>query len=330
MVGHTYRGEQTKSCQPTSKQRKPEPKQARITRARTTDPNQSPVGPNARANPKHPKPGEVPSTRLASEAATARFEQVFVNVRDRFPTVGPPNKDALGTPLAKDHLMLTIRKLTLGQGYRYLMDSIAVGDGRGDHSSELTRYYAESGTPPGRWKGNGLADLGGGKGIEHDSEVTESQLWNMLGLVADPLTGDPVGQALRIRRVSTADRISAKVARLPETLTGEDRALEVETIKAEEARAEKRIGKPVAGFDLTFSPSKSVSVAWALADAETKAIIYLCHQRAIDYVLGYAEREVIHSRSGKNGVLQEDVTGISLEPPTNSVNWSPKTEESAS
>jgi len=207
--------------------------------------------------------------------------------------------------------MLTIRKLTLGQGYRYLMDSIAVGDGRVDQSSELTRYYAESGTPPGRWKGRGLADLGGGKGIQHDSEVTESQLWNMLGLVADPLTGEPVGQALRIRRVSVSDRIKARVAGLPETLTGEDRALEIERIKAEEAQAEKKIGKPVAGFDLTFSPSKSVSVAWALADQKTKAIIYRCHQRAIDYVLGYAEREVIHSRSGKNGVLQEDVTGIS-------------------
>ncbi len=207
--------------------------------------------------------------------------------------------------------MLTIRKLSLGQGYRYLMDSIAVGDGRVDQSSELTRYYAESGTPPGRWKGNGLADLGGGKGIQHGSEVTESQLWNMLGLVADPLTGDPVGQALRIRRVSMADRIKAKVAGLPETLTGEDRALAIERIKSLEAQAEKKIGKPVAGFDLTFSPSKSVSVAWALADAETKAIIYRCHQRAIDYILSYAEREVFHSRSGKNGVLQEDVTGIS-------------------
>ncbi|MHB1734404.1 MAG: MobF family relaxase [Ferrimicrobium acidiphilum] len=207
--------------------------------------------------------------------------------------------------------MLTLRKLSLGQGYRYLMDSIAVGDGRVDQSSELTRYYAESGTPPGRWKGRGLADLGGGKGIQHGSEVTESQLWNMLGLVADPLTGEPVGQALRIRRVSMADRIKAKVARLPEALTGEDRVLAIERIKAGEAQAEKKIGKPVAGFDLTFSPSKSVSVAWALADPETKAVIYRCHQRAIDYVLGYAEREVIHSRSGKNGVLQEDVTGIS-------------------
>jgi conjugative relaxase-like TrwC/TraI family protein len=67
---------------------------------------------------------------------------------------------------------------------------------------------------------------------------------------------------------------------------------------------------PVAGFDLTFSVSKSVSVAWAAADEATKAVIYDCHRRAIDYVLAYAEREVFHSRSGTNGVVQEDVDGV--------------------
>ena len=66
----------------------------------------------------------------------------------------------------------------------------------------------------------------------------------------------------------------------------------------------------MAGFDLTFSPSKSVSVAWALADRDTKAQIYACHRRAIEVVLSYAEREVFHSRSGTNGVVQEDVEGV--------------------
>ena len=65
----------------------------------------------------------------------------------------------------------------------------------------------------------------------------------------------------------------------------------------------------MAGFDLTFSPSKAVSVAWALADEATKAVIYDCHRRAIDMVLAYAEREVFHSRSGTNGVVQEDIDG---------------------
>ena len=53
-----------------------------------------------------------------------------------------------------------------------------------------------------------------------------------------------------------------------------------------------------------------MSVAWALADDETKAVIYDCHLEAIDYVLSYAEREVFHSRSGKNGIVEEDVTGV--------------------
>jgi hypothetical protein len=67
---------------------------------------------------------------------------------------------------------------------------------------------------------------------------------------------------------------------------------------------------PVAGFDLTFSPSKSVSVGWAFADQGTKAVIYECHRRAIDYTVAYAERPVFHSRSGTNGVLQEHIDGV--------------------
>ena len=52
-------------------------------------------------------------------------------------------------------------------------------------------------------------------------------------------------------------------------------------------------GAPVAGFDLTFSPSKSISVVWALADEETRAVIYECHEQAIKYVISYAERESV-------------------------------------
>ncbi len=65
----------------------------------------------------------------------------------------------------------------------------------------------------------------------------------------------------------------------------------------------------MAGFDLTCSPAKSVSVAWALADEATKAVIYGCHRRAVEVVLAYAEAEVFRSRSGTNGVVEEDVEG---------------------
>ncbi len=53
-----------------------------------------------------------------------------------------------------------------------------------------------------------------------------------------------------------------------------------------------------------------MSTAWALADQGTQAIIFECHRRAIDYVLTYAEEHVFHSRSGTNGVVQEDIEGV--------------------
>ena len=66
----------------------------------------------------------------------------------------------------------------------------------------------------------------------------------------------------------------------------------------------------MAGFDLTFSAPKSVSVAWALADPQTQAVIYDAHQQALNHVIAYAEQHVFSSRSGKNGVVQEDIRGV--------------------
>jgi conjugative relaxase-like TrwC/TraI family protein len=166
--------------------------------------------------------------------------------------------------------LISIRRISLGGGFRYLMESVAVGDGAAERSSPLERYYAESGTPPGRFLGRGLADLDGGRGVAIGTQVSEEHLRFMLVALADPVSGEPVGSSPKAPAGAT----------------------------------------PVAGFDLTFSPSKSVSVAWALADSETKAVIYDCHLEAIDYVLSYAERDVFCSRSGPGGIVDEDVTGV--------------------
>ena len=82
----------------------------------------------------------------------------------------------------------------LGSGYRYLMESIAAGDGAVGTSSSLTRYYAESGTPPGVFLGAGLAALDGGRGVEKGSPATEQHLFNLLGMCADPVTGNALGR----------------------------------------------------------------------------------------------------------------------------------------
>jgi conjugative relaxase-like TrwC/TraI family protein len=165
--------------------------------------------------------------------------------------------------------VISIRRISLGGGFRYLIDSVARGDGTTEPSSSLAAYYAESGTPPGLFLGSGLADLDGGKGLEAGSQVSEEHLWNMLVACSDPVSGETVGS-------------------LP-----------------------SRSGSaPVAGFDLCFSPPKSFSVLWALADDETREVIADCHRQAIDYVISYAEKEVFHSRSGKNGIVEEDISGV--------------------
>lgn len=166
--------------------------------------------------------------------------------------------------------MISIRRVSLGGGFRYLMESVAAGDAGSRPADGLAAYYAATGTPAGRFLGAGLADLDSGRGVEKGSEVSEEHLRRMLGEMCDPVSGDPVGQTPIL--------------------------------------SDKRV--PVAGFDLTFSPTKSVSVAWALANPETKAVIYDCHRRAIGFVLSYAEREVFRSRSGHQGAVEEDVRGV--------------------
>jgi hypothetical protein len=145
---------------------------------------------------------------------------------------------------------MTIRRMTLGSGYRYLMHSVVQSDGASQQVSALTRYYAESGTPPGRFLGSGLAGLGDGHGIPEGSRVSEEHLFRMLGMLQDPLTGEPLG--------STPPSIRT------------------------DAAASRR-HQSVAGFDLTFSVPKSVSVAWALAGPATQAAVYEAHQRALAY-----------------------------------------------
>jgi DNA primase catalytic core len=66
----------------------------------------------------------------------------------------------------------------------------------------------------------------------------------------------------------------------------------------------------VAGYDLTFSPVKSVSVLWAISDSKTAAVIERAHQAAIKDALGFIESKALFTRRGTNGVRQVDVRGL--------------------
>ncbi len=66
----------------------------------------------------------------------------------------------------------------------------------------------------------------------------------------------------------------------------------------------------IAGFDLTFSPVKSVSTLWALADPQTAATIERCHQAALADALRFVETHALFTRTGAKGVRQVNVRGL--------------------
>lgn len=207
-------------------------------------------------------------------------------------------------------MTVSIRRISLGAGYEYLLASVARGDGAVAASSPLTRYYAESGTPPGRFLGSGLAGLNDGTGIPEGTVVTEQGLFNLLGMLADPITGQPLGRRPNHWPTPLPERIRLRVALLPADLPNAERAQRVAAIEAEEKERDKHLIRPVAGFDLTFSVPKSVSAVWAVADAPTQEAIYQAHSEAIRHALGYAEKRIFFTRTGANGVVQEEVRGV--------------------
>lgn len=179
-------------------------------------------------------------------------------------------------------MTVSMRVMSAGDGYKYLLRTVAAGDGARSLSTPLTRYYTEEGTPPGRWIGAGVASLR--SAIQVGDTVTEAQLHLLIGLGRHPLSGEPLGRAYpHYNAGANADGIPSH-------------------------------HRAVAGYDFTFSIPKSASVLWGVADARTQAIIVGAHHRAVAHVVAYLEREVAATRTGATvgdgAVAQVSVRGI--------------------
>jgi conjugative relaxase-like TrwC/TraI family protein len=66
----------------------------------------------------------------------------------------------------------------------------------------------------------------------------------------------------------------------------------------------------VAGYDLTFSPVKSVSTLWAVADPAVAAVIERAHQAAVRDALTFIEEHALFTRTGPQGIRQVNVRGL--------------------
>jgi conjugative relaxase-like TrwC/TraI family protein len=110
----------------------------------------------------------------------------------------------------------------------------------------------------------------------------------------------------------------AHVRSMIRTMVAEELFAQTHNRRATDARelagfiaAKSRIGsRAVAGFDLTFSPVKSVSALWAVAPRPVADQIRAAHDAAVADTLAWLERTAAFTRLGRNGVRQVDTRGL--------------------
>lgn len=340
--------------------------------------------------------------------------------------------------------MMTVHKLSAGDGYKYYVNEVATGDALRAKDREIGDYYTVHGMPPGQWVGSAAASL------NLDGEVSEAHMHALFGQkftpvstgeVLDTLHGAPAAEAyqqvyeeaLEQHRLKAAERAWELLSRahegmsqqkIADEMTAQGYAMSQKTVsrwveryassgqvfhadrdefvaqyrltsgelkgahsagkKAQEAlyaeqaaphihpdyagvtpftlRVEEevsrhrrmhdgaepstaemkeirfRVGaqmfrdergiepsnaqlvqfvaqnskapqKAIAGYDLVFTPPKSVSIAWGLGDEQLRRGIESAHERAIQDVIRHLEKNVVMTRRGRNGVRQIDTAG---------------------
>src|SRR6266516_369139 len=167
--------------------------------------------------------------------------------------------------------MLSVSKLSPGQEAYY---ERSVADGIDD-------YYTGRGESPGVWVGRGAAQL------ELEGVVGDGELGRLISghhpLTSAELRRHPPKKQITVERIDPG--------------TGE-RRLEQKTLS------------PVAGYDLVFSPPKSVSLLHALGSEDVRHAVNQAHLAAWQAALCYLEQRACVTRKGKSGVIRERGPGF--------------------
>jgi len=245
-------------------------------------------------------------------------------------------------------MTMTCHVLHAGDGYTYLTNQVASGDIERSAHDPLADYYLAAGNPPGQWVGSGVAELGMtghvteehmlalfGEGVHPDANalitmyiaagmpyakaVDQTRLGRRFYRFSEP--DIPLVAAVRAaydqfevaqqRRPSVAERRDIKERVAGELLAGPGGTPPAPEVVRKYLTDE--LGKarqPVAGFDLVFSPVKSVSVLWGLGGHQVRQVVEQVHEAAWRQALAYGEREAGYTRVGKNGVAQIDTQGF--------------------
>ncbi|MCQ4626107.1 relaxase domain-containing protein, partial [Corynebacterium sp. CCUG 69979] len=243
--------------------------------------------------------------------------------------------------------MMSFRAVHAGSGYQYLLRSVATNDASSSTVEEgkLSNYYQAKGTPAGRWIGKGLQGLQSetaAMGVEIEADQMEA----LYGLGYHPDAHQMLREGVKLEDCKLGGKFPIYTNEIPvlDELRSAERALVKETgrLLTVEERSDlavsigrkhyvsatgyeyssdkdvidwvnqqrDQVKQAVAGFDLTFSPAKSVSVLWALADEHTASRIAACHHEAVAEVLAWAEEHTVRTRMGAGGLAQVKTRGI--------------------
>jgi conjugative relaxase-like TrwC/TraI family protein len=113
-------------------------------------------------------------------------------------------------------------------------------------------------------------------------------------------------------RVAAADRarVRTEVAREFFLAAHGREPIDARELAGQIAKDSRPRAQTVAGYDLTFSPVKSVSALWAVADPVVAAVIERAHHAAVQDALAFIEKHALFTRTGPQGIRQVNVRGL--------------------
>lgn len=238
---------------------------------------------------------------------------------------------------------MTLHVLHAGDGYSYLTRQVATADRLRMRGEELTDYYTANGTPPGRWHGAGLDALSEISPVS--GTVSEEQMKALFGEGRHPNTDQMLEAGADLKatalgrkfpefknEIPLVEEYNARLRELAEEGHPIDKATTSEawrTLADKHYRAKfghqppterellswaaaqrSNVRQPVAGMDLVFTPQKSVSTLWALADTDTRREIERIHRECVNDCLAWIEREAAFTRRGDRSERQIDTHGL--------------------
>ncbi|MFC9331677.1 MobF family relaxase [Kitasatospora sp. NPDC057015] len=212
--------------------------------------------------------------------------------------------------------VLSVQKMSPGDGYRYFERQITSGDQTRPHGCAMSDLQQRAGLPPGVWVGRASALLG------VNGEVTEAQLRALFGEGLHPRAEEITAEALRAGARAKAAVAAAKLGTAfyrfgldsspagalagGEPVPGEGRGGRSDGAGHRGRVAPAR--QSTAAFHAVLQPPPSITLLWALGEDGVRQVVEDAHDAAVAVTVRWIEDHALATRRGHNGLVQERVT----------------------